>query len=143
MKPNKVQYDKFIAEYMKHGNATRAAIAIGFPESRAKQKGHELKNAPYVKEKIDQNRKEIAAKGIYNLEMAMKEADDAIQFAIETGNANAYVKAIEHKSKLNGLLIERQEIRTASFSIMIDLGEEPKPPAIDVPSSDEGEDLFG
>jgi hypothetical protein len=37
----------------------------------------------------------------------MKEAGQAMEFAKETGNANAYVKAVELRAKLNGLLIDK------------------------------------
>lgn len=72
-------------------------------------------------------------KSAYNLEAAMREADEAIAFAIKTGNANAYVKAAELKAKLNGLLVDKMQIQLPAFSLRIGGIDDP-PPAIDVAS---------
>lgn len=56
---------------------------------------------------------------VHNLEKAMAEAEEAMRFAKETENANAYVKAVEHRAKLNGLLVDRQEVKQVGFTIQI------------------------
>lgn len=56
----------------------------------------------------------------YSLEVSMAEAAEAMDFAKKTNNANALVKAIEHRAKLNGLLIEKHEhLGAAPFSIQV------------------------
>lgn len=55
----------------------------------------------------------------YNADVAMNECESAILFAKETGNANAYVKAVELKSKLKGLLVEKVDMRQVGFQIQI------------------------
>lgn len=66
----------------------------------------------------------------YNIDAAMKECEDAIEFARETENANAYVKAVELKSKLQGLLVEKHQIQQVPFTISIGgiYDELPAPP---------------
>lgn len=46
------KYDKFVEEYLKHGNSAEAARAAGYAKSRSAQTGHELLEKPYVAEKI-------------------------------------------------------------------------------------------
>jgi len=111
-----IKRKKFATEYLKSGNQQQAGKAAGYTSARSAI--HAMKD-PEVKKQIDAARKTLESEGIYNLKKAMEEADLAIAFAIETKNANAYAKMVEHKAKLNGLLIERQEIRTSSFQIII------------------------
>jgi len=113
---DKLKKKKFVAEYLKTGNAAQSAKTAGYA---SKNRPTNLMKDPGVKSDIAAARKLLEAEGVYNLRMAMDETDEAIAFATETGNANARIKGVEHKAKLNGLLIERQEIRTSSFQIII------------------------
>lgn len=144
---------KFVAEYCKHGIVQTAALAAGFPKSTASQYGARLmRESPAVMAAIAAHRKDLQAQGKYNLENAMKEADEAIEFARETENANAYVKALELKSKLNGLLVEKHDHRVASFRLNIGGINDEKPPLTDeqliettsarTEEQDEEEDIF-
>jgi hypothetical protein len=63
--------------------------------------------AAAVLEEIRQKGREMAAFGLVE---AMREADDAATFAREKGNSMALVKAVELRSKLSGLLIDRVEL---------------------------------
>ena len=49
----------------------------------------------------------------YSIEDAMRQADDAYDFAKENGQAGAAVSAATLKAKLAGLLIERRDVRSA------------------------------
>ena len=112
--------ERFVAEYLKDGNASRAAVAAGYSPKAAKDRGWNLLHeSPAVMNALEIARKEVAEKSKYNLEKAMNEAQEAIDFAKQTENANAYVKAVELRSKLNGLLIEKHDVRTVGFSINI------------------------
>ena len=103
---------RFVMEYLKHGNGTKAAIDAGYAQASAKHTAYELlKNNDLIKAEVDKQRKDLQEKSGYNLEKAMKEAEDAMDFAKETKNANAYVKAAELRAKLNGLLIDRHDVR--------------------------------
>lgn len=111
----------FVSEYLKDSNGSRAAIAAGYSPLAAKQRAYELlHNSPEVVAEVDAARSELARAGVYNLKHAMDEADAAIRFAKETKNGNAFVKAVELKAKLSGLLIDRKDVRTLSgFKINI------------------------
>ena len=52
--------------------------------------------------------------------VAMGEAKDAMDFAYKTDNASAYVKAVELRSKLSGLLIDRVEVFTMDLKGALD-----------------------
>lgn len=111
---------QFVAEYFRNGgNQARAAVLAGYSASNAKEAGYALMQIPAVKAAIDEARKGWAEKAGYNLEAAMQEAQDAILFAELTENANAYVKAVELRSKLNGLLVEKIDVRQSGFQINI------------------------
>lgn len=78
-----------------------------------------LKN-PTVKNALMEARKDPITKLSHNIHSAMQEASDAMDFAKETENANAYVKAVELRAKLNGLLTEKLDVRAlAGFSVNI------------------------
>lgn len=66
----------------------------------------------------------------YSTDAAMKEAEDAMGFAILTENAGAYIKAVELRSKLKGLLVDKLDVRQAvGFQIRIQgLDEITSPP---------------
>jgi transposase-like protein len=109
-----------------------------------------------VKVEIEKRMAELREKTGYSLEVSMAEAGEGMELARETKNANAFVKAIEHRAKLNGLLIEKlQHIGNAPFSINVvglappakDIGKIEStlvPPQLQAPSSlsDEEESLL-
>lgn len=117
----------FVAEYLKDSNGTRAAIAAGYSPRNARHQAWELLHKqPSVVEALEETRKASAKKAEYNLDTAMKEAEEAIEFSKNTKNANAYVKAVELRTKLNGLLIEKHDVRHAGFQLIISGIKEPK-----------------
>lgn len=112
---------RFISEYMSCGEGKAAAIKAGYKESGASAAAHALLKNPFVIEELDKIRQSalIIEEAKYNYKRAMEEADMAIAFARETENAAAMVKAIELKTKLSGLMIDRSEVKTAGFVINI------------------------
>jgi hypothetical protein len=110
---------KFVAELIATGSGSKAAIAAGYKNKSPRQAAANLKQLPQVQEALAEARKEVISRGIYNLEKAMQEAEAAIEFAERTRNANAYVKAVELRSKLNGLLVEKVDVRASGFSLNI------------------------
>ncbi len=111
----------FVAEYLKDSNGSRAAIAAGYSKHSASQVAYRLLNlSPAVMEAVKEARAIAMRKCEYSAEVAMREAEEAIEFAKETKNANALVKAVELRARLNGLIIDRIDQRMA---VMVDLGE--------------------
>lgn len=132
---NRYRFDprkyKFIERYAAHGQAKRAALECGWSEEYAQSASARLLRDPEVKDALNEIRKNAMVKAEYTVETAMAEANAAIEFAKETENANAYVKAVELRSKLSGLLVDKIDLRQAiGFSIqIIGVGAPALPPA--------------
>lgn len=77
---------------------------------------------------------DAAKRGVYDARRMMEELEKAVEFAEHTENATAYVRAIEMKGKLMGLLVDRSENKqVGNFSIRIaGIDDDPPKEAIDV-----------
>ena len=115
----KPSHQVFVDHYLRTGNASASAKMAGYSEKTSRHCGYQLLKHPTIAAALKEARDGAKIAASYTLDAAMKETDEAIEFAKLTKNANAMVKAIEHKSKLNGLLIERHEVKTAGFMISI------------------------
>ncbi len=62
---------------------------------------------------LEKRREVIRAENDYTREKAMDELEATMKFARETKNAGALAKAVELRTKLAGLLIERRDVRQA------------------------------
>ena len=69
-----------------------------------------------VSARVAQLRAPVTKKLQYGLEQAMEEAMAAYNVALEKGNGGAMVAAAQLRAKLNGLLVERKEIRSGPLS---------------------------
>jgi hypothetical protein len=135
----------FVATFAKTGNVTQSLTAAGY--STISGIGTDILRRPHVKAAIEAARLKVQNKIAYGLERAMTEAEEAIEFARQTDNANAYVKAVELRSKLNGLLVEKVDVRQSGFVLNIAAFGQPAqalpvpegPPAIDVTPTQEPE----
>lgn len=121
----------FAAELARHGNKTAAAQAI-MPDAtygKAKVTGHRLSQQPEVKKILAETRLAIVEKVKYTAIEAMREAEESIKFARETENASAMVKAVELRSKLMGLLVDKIDLRASvGFKVAISgIDDEPPP----------------
>ncbi len=93
-------------------------LATGMPQAHAaKHAGYKSKCSandayrhPLVQEYLSTIRNRAAARTGHTVVVAMEEANGAMAFARETENATAYVKAVELRAKLSGLLIDRVEV---------------------------------
>lgn len=120
------QYSKktkqaFVDAYVKTRVGTTAACSAGLTKKSALSSGSRLKKDPEVAKAINDAEKLSPTAAAYNLEKAMVEAEEAKQFAEQTSNANAYVKAIELKAKLAGLLEDKSKIPMlgAGFQVVL------------------------
>lgn len=107
------------------------AIATGMNyNAAAKQAGykstasaHEAKQHPLVREYLSSIQSRAAALVGHTVVEAMLEAKDGMDFAKETENATAFVKAVELRAKLSGLLIDRVEVFTADLKGAIEMAQ--------------------
>lgn len=116
---NKIKEINFAREYLRTGSASQAAQNIGYAKSSAGPMGAVYLKKPSVQEIIEKEAKELQKKTQHTILDAMKEAEEAMAFAKETENANAYVKAVELRAKLNGLLIEKHSHQMAGFVVSV------------------------
>lgn len=107
----------FVANIIAGKSQVQSAVAAGSKEVSANKAAARYMQNPIVRKAIEEDREKARERGIYNLERAMQEAQDAMNFAYATDNATAYIKAVEHRSKLNGLLIERQHVKVETVDI--------------------------
>ena len=78
---------------------------------------------PQVQQAIQNIQVKAQSLASYGLYKALDDCDKAAEFAYEKGNSMAVVKAIELKSKLAGLLVEKHEIITVSLKDALDLAK--------------------
>ena len=108
------------ADYIKARSAgmspTEAARAAGYTEAYAKEAARRLDSHPLLRQEIEGIQAEVRTRAVYSLETAMGEAKDAMEFAHKQKNAMAYCKAVELRSKLSGLLIDRVHIEKVDVS---------------------------
>lgn len=119
------QQAKFAEEYLRTGKKRDSAAAAGYkcPSDKANQ----LLHHPGVASIIHEVRDTVSKKLSYTADTAMLEAEDAIAFAKDTGNANALVKAIELRSKIMGLLVDKHEFQGTPFHLVLPTFGPPMP----------------
>lgn len=111
---------QFVAEYLKCGVGAQAARSAGYSKSGASAAASVMLRNPLVQAEITKVQAEVMDEAKYGLLKALAEAEEARQNAKLTENAAAEVKAVELKSKLSGLLVEKSEVKSVGFTIQID-----------------------
>ncbi len=99
----------YVAGIAKGLASKEAARQAGFSETYAKVAGHRLSKHPAIKTELEKIREKGREAAAYTVTIAMNEALEAMQFAKAKGNAMAYCKCVELRSKLSGLMVERIE----------------------------------
>lgn len=111
---------QWVKHFIETNNGRKAAILAGYSEPNAQKASGILKKNPLVIAELEKHRKQQIAEGVYGKEKAMREIDMRIQRADEAGQHNAVATLMTLKAKVDGLLIERHDVRTAaSFQIVI------------------------
>jgi phage terminase small subunit len=106
---------RFIAEFLKCGDAQAAAVAAGYSGAggSARTLGWRLLHKdPLVKKAVADARAELRERAMVTTEGMLKQLSEDREFAISKGNPMAAVKATEIQAKLAGLLIDRVDQRT-------------------------------
>lgn len=111
---------RFVAAYIAdpEANAARAAVTAGYSPRNAAGRGHALLKIPLIRDAVRVARTQIAERGNFNAEVAMRRLDDAALFARDTGNATALARVIELQLRLHGMLIDKAQIQVEH----VDLG---------------------
>lgn len=125
----------FIGEILAGQSNRQAAIAAGTPSTNASQWATKALARPQVAAALEKQRgkfmDKVSATAVHTLEQASKAFDDAIEFAIKTENASAYVRAVEMRAKLHGHMVDKHDVRVGHFEINIS-GIHNSTPALDV-----------
>lgn len=101
--------ERFIAEYLVDGNATRAAIAAGYSERTAARIGSELLARPHVRAAVTEGRKRIAAKLELTAEKVLTDLDRLAMKAEKAGKFSDAIRARELQGKHLKLFTEKHE----------------------------------
>ena len=97
-------------------SSQQAALKAGFSPSYAKAVGHRLGRLPAVQAAVAEVRKAGREAARYGLVEAMQEAQQVIEFAKAHRNAMAFCKAVELRTRLSGLLIERVAVERVDLA---------------------------
>jgi phage terminase small subunit len=101
--------ERFVAEYMVDGNATRAALAAGYSERTATRIGSELLTMPKVRKALDEARARIAAKLELTAEKVLADIARIALKAEAAGEFTAALKGNELLGKHLKLFTEKHE----------------------------------
>lgn len=89
----------------------KAYSAEAMKPPTVQKRASELMANGEVRGRVEALRKPVVKKLQYGLEQAMAEAEEAFEVAREKGNGGAMVAAATLRAKLNGLLVDRKEVR--------------------------------
>ncbi len=112
--PGKQQ--RFLDAYALSHNAHLAAKTAGYTDRSAPQMAKRILEKPIAQEYLSKIQLQSRAIVSYDLATAMTESLEVIEHAKQTRNSMAYFKAVEHRAKLSGLLIERIHIEKVDLS---------------------------
>jgi phage terminase small subunit len=100
---------RFVTEYLKDQNATRAAIRAGYSRVTAKQQGSRLLTNADIFAAVNRAQVRAAKKADITVESLAAEFEEARLLARRQGQASAMVAATTGKGKLSGHLVERHK----------------------------------
>lgn len=110
------QQIRFLDAYAQCHDGKKAAMSVGYTASSAPQMAKRTLANPKAIEYLSKLQSESRAIASYDLALAMQESLEVIAFAKEKGNAMAYFKAVEHRAKLSGLLVDKVQISAVDIS---------------------------
>lgn len=101
-------------------NRNEAAVAAGYSKG-ARDHGHKLMRRPEITEAVRIVRAEMAKRAQYDMDKLVADLDEAADFAKQTENATALVRARELKGKALGLLVDRVDARVQQIPFRIEI----------------------
>lgn len=104
-----LKQERFVAEYLIDGNATRSALAAGYSAKTAVKIGSELLAKPAVRAAIDAAQAELVAKLQLSAEQTLKDIARVARKAENAGEFSAALKGHELIGKHLKLFTEKHE----------------------------------
>ena len=119
--PQELRESRYVDDIIRGLTKKQAALEAGFSRSVAEHSIGKVHEKPEVQAAIQKARDESRAAAVYDLTKAMQESLEVIEFAKQNRNAMAYFKAVEHRAKLSGLLVERVAVEVqANVRVALD-----------------------
>lgn len=94
--------ERFVANYLKTGNAKRAAIAAGYKPNYAHSQSGQTLQVPAVKAKLEQCRMEIHKKDIISIEYKLQYLKDGMEYYASVQEWDKGAKLCEVANKIQG-----------------------------------------
>lgn len=111
--PKQEAFCQAIVSGMSQADAYRTAYAASkMTNKQIWEEASKLMASPKVSQRTQELRAPVVEKLQYGLEQAMLEAQEAFEVSKSTQSGGAMVAAVQLRAKLNGLLVERKEVRT-------------------------------
>lgn len=115
---------KFVNHYLRTGVGSRSVIEAGYSAKGAADTAHRLLTQhPGVMAAVAAARNAVAAKTEYDSEQAMREAEEGMTLSIEKNQMNAYMKGVELRAKIMGVLRDQMDVNVKHFDISSTLAE--------------------
>ena len=122
-----IRQQKFVSCYLasidakgQHNGAEAARLA-GYAATTANREAVRLLKMPTIKAAVDAVRSATAATTMYSQATAMLELDEAMTFAKKTDNASAFVRSVELRARIAGVLVDRLDARLAIGGFVINV----------------------
>lgn len=109
---------RFCEEYVKSGNATKAAQVCGYSEKTARQQGQRLLTKKETAEYIEKLNKEITENNIAD----MRECLETLTQIIRNGNDKNKIAALDLRLKTLGAYVDKKEL-TGDIKITVGIDE--------------------
>jgi uncharacterized MAPEG superfamily protein len=106
----------FVAAFASGMGVLAASIQAGY---KSPDQPRKLLKKPEIAAALRAVRAEMAKRAEYGMDALIVELDAAADFAIETENATALVRARELKAKALGLLVDRMDLRVQQIPFRI------------------------
>ena len=119
----KIRRRMFVSHYIKTTNATASAVFAGFKSPGIK--GAQLLREPYVQNLIQESLNKL------ELDSIMTQQEILFRFKEEannqgSGNQTARIAALAHIAKIQGMMIERQELTVSSGVMVVPVMQPPE-----------------
>jgi hypothetical protein len=104
-------------EALAAGKSRREAlIAAGYKATNLGYAANSMAKNEAVQAALEEIQSKARTSVAYTVTVAMEEAQEVIEFAKQHRNAMAYFKAVEHRAKLSGLLVDRIAVETVDLT---------------------------
>lgn len=114
---------RFLDSWAKTHDKKTAMFSAGWSASSAPQMARRTLEHPRAQEYLERLQLQSRAIVGYTVATAMEEAAQSMIYAKEKGNAMAYVKAVELRCKLSGLLIDRIQVEKVDLTAALEAAQ--------------------